>query len=115
MDGESLGKKSYFDQVMAWGRRDDARRARERAAQERRERRQQERDEQRARRVGNFAAQHTPPPVEEVKAVYNPNTGVTSNYFGGYDRIEGDGPWHGHYDVDEEGNVLFGRDPGERR
>lgn len=53
--------------------------------------------------------------MELVEAVYNPNTGVTDNYFGG----EGvaDGPYHGHYSLDEGGDPAHpegGRDPGER-
>jgi hypothetical protein len=40
--------RSHFEDVMAWGRRDAAKRAREQAAQKRRERQQQERQRQRA-------------------------------------------------------------------
>lgn len=40
----------------------------------------------------------------DSKAVYDPNTGVTSNYFGG--RGRSDGPGHGHINVNEAGEVV---------
>jgi hypothetical protein len=49
----------------------------------------------------------------DVKAVFDPATGVTSNYFGGKGRADGD--WHGHVDVNEQGQVGYQRDAGEKR
>lgn len=50
----------------------------------------------------------------DVKAVFNPETGVTSNYFGGEKRP--DGEWHGHYDVNQQGQIQPNpRDPGVKR
>ena len=47
-----------------------------------------------------------------VKSVFNPETGITSNFYGGEGRD--DGPYHGHTDVDSEGNVTYHREPGEK-
>lgn len=56
---------------------------------------------------------------DDVKIVYNPDTGITSNYFGGKGGADGVG--HGHVDVNEDGEVVegggkwpFGRDSGVR-
>jgi hypothetical protein len=49
----------------------------------------------------------------DVKAVFNPETEVTSNYFGGEQAA--DGTWHGHVDVNPEGQVTYQRPPGEKR
>lgn len=52
---------------------------------------------------------------DDIKAVYNPETGITSNYFGG--ERQADGPGHGHANIDEDGNVAHprgGRPAGER-
>jgi len=38
---------------------------------------------------------------DDVKAVYNPLTGYTNNYFGGVGAP--DGPGHGHVGVNEQG------------
>ncbi|ROP44381.1 MULTISPECIES: hypothetical protein [unclassified Rathayibacter] len=43
------------------------------------------------------------------KVVFNPESGVSSNYYGSGD--EGDGPGHGHADVTENGDVTFNREP----
>jgi len=37
----------------------------------------------------------------DVKAVFNPDTGETDNYFGGEGRA--DGPGHGHVTVNDQG------------
>lgn len=53
---------------------------------------------------------------DDVKVVFNPETGISSNYFGGVGRP--DGPWHGHVDVNEQGQVVHpkgGRPAGEKR
>jgi len=53
-------------------------------------------------------------PFDDTKFVYNPDTGITSNYFGGVGRPDGD--WHGHIDVDEDGNMVGeGRDVGVKK
>jgi hypothetical protein len=53
-----------------------------------------------------------------VKAVFNPETGVTSNFIASnpdVDEPDRKNDWsHGHIDVDSDGNVGFRRDPGER-
>lgn len=49
----------------------------------------------------------------DVKAVFDPNAGITSNYFGGVGAA--DGPGHGHYNVDLQGNIQFQRPPGEKK
>lgn len=54
-----------------------------------------------------------PQPDPDVKAVFNPETGVTSNFFGGDGTPDGD--WHGHFDVDEQGALGFTRDPGVKK
>lgn len=49
----------------------------------------------------------------DVKAVFNPETGVTSNYFGGEQAA--DGAQHGHIDVNEQGQISYVREPGQGR
>jgi len=51
---------------------------------------------------------------DDNKAVFNPNTGYTDNYFGG--QAEADGPGHGHIRADEQGDLSIIRGaytPGE--
>lgn len=50
---------------------------------------------------------------DDVKVVFNPETGVSSNYFGGEQCPDGD--WHGHVDVTEQGQILYQRPPGEKK
>lgn len=50
-------------------------------------------------------------PSGESKVVFNPDSGVSSNYYGS--GSEGDGPGHGHADVDESEDVLFNREPND--
>ncbi len=49
--------------------------------------------------------QGQPPP--NVKVVFNPETGISSNYFGGVGTP--DGPGHGHVDVNEQGVPVHPR------
>ena len=50
----------------------------------------------------------------DVKAVFNPETGMTDNYFGGTQAADGD--WHAHYRANEQGQVQpTPRDPGVRK
>jgi len=50
----------------------------------------------------------------DVKAVFNPETGITDNYFGGTQAADGD--WHGHISVNEQGVVHPNPRPaGERK
>jgi hypothetical protein len=51
---------------------------------------------------------------EDIKAVFNPATGQTDNYFGGQEGADGKG--HGHIRADEQGNLSIIRGtftPGE--
>ena len=51
----------------------------------------------------------------DVKVVFNPETGISANYFGGEGRP--DGPGHGHVDINEQGQVAHpqgGRPAGEK-
>jgi len=50
---------------------------------------------------------------DDVKSVFNPETGITSNYFGGDNRA--DGEWHGHIDLNEQGQEVYRRESGEKR
>lgn len=40
----------------------------------------------------------------DVKVVFDPNTGISKNYYGGQGRP--DGPGHGHMDVNEQGQPV---------
>ena len=48
-------------------------------------------------------------PSDASKVVYNPESGVSSNYYGS--GPDGDGPGHGHANVTESGDVTFNREP----
>ncbi len=48
----------------------------------------------------------------DVKAVFNPETGITSNFFDGEQRS--DGPWHAHVDANEQGEITYLREAGEK-
>jgi hypothetical protein len=56
------------------------------------------------------APKPTPPP--DIKVVFDPNSGISKNYFGG--QGVPDGPGHGHMDVNEAGQPTHpsgGRPP----
>ena len=54
-----------------------------------------------------------------VKAVFNPETGITSNYIASSPDIPvpdtKHDPNHGHIDVNQQGQETFRREPGPRR
>jgi hypothetical protein len=56
------------------------------------------------------------PVGDEVKMVFDPNTGISKNYYGGQGVPDGD--WHGHADVNEQGQFTHPNGPrpaGEKR
>jgi hypothetical protein len=59
------------------------------------------------------------PQGNPVKAVYNPETGVTANYIATDPNIPVPDrkydPNHGHINVNEQGQIGYRRDPGEPR
>lgn len=48
-------------------------------------------------------------PSNASKAVFNPSTEVTSNFYGS--GPDGDGPGHGHAEVTSSGDVTYNREP----
>lgn len=49
----------------------------------------------------------------DVKTVFDPNKGISSTFFEGEKRADGD--YHGHIDVNEKGDVTYARDSGEKK
>jgi hypothetical protein len=59
------------------------------------------------------------PQGNPVKAVFDPTTGITSNFIATNPGIPVPDrkfdPLHGHYDVNQQGIITYQRDPGQPR